>query len=71
MLDLSGMNALEELGRLLLIIISGKGLLLILLTLRLRRHCLLGWGMYNLTFTPTSIGLKRLVQVLEPVGVGI
>ena len=44
MLDLSGVNAVEELGRLLLIIISGKSLLLILLTLSLRRHCLLGWG---------------------------
>jgi hypothetical protein len=44
MLDLSGMNALEDLGRLLLLVINGKGLLLILLTLSLRRHCLLGWG---------------------------
>ena len=44
MLDLSGVDALEELGWLLLLVISGKGLLLILLTLSLRRHCLLGWG---------------------------
>jgi hypothetical protein len=44
MLDLSGVDAREELGRLLLLVISGKGLLLILLSLSLRRHCLLGWG---------------------------
>ena len=46
MLDLSGVNVLEELGRLLLLVISAKGLRL-LLPLSLRGHCLLGWGNFD------------------------
>ncbi len=43
MLDLSSVNVLDELGGLLLLVISAKGLL-VLLPLSLRGHCLLGWG---------------------------